>query len=118
MRPSEFKDFIGLLRTILGLEFTHPETSVDIVYLMSNEAIEKALAKYILKLSSPLKKKTIVTLSEMEIMAIIGADRDAIYETTFWICYNEIIEAIHIQYQMLKNHRENMKGNMRMKLEG
>ncbi|MBP1631198.1 MAG: hypothetical protein H6Q15_2091 [Bacteroidetes bacterium] len=115
MRPSEFKDFVGLLRTMLGLEVECPR---DIILGVINcETLEKMLAKHTLQLLAPLKKKTVVTFNELEIIAFATADDKFLFSlSNYDVTYLEIIELINKEHLRLKNYRENMKGNMRMQM--
>lgn len=111
MKPIEFKNFIELVRTMLRLEVHFPKEQ-KVLSVLNQEALQNLLLKCLQKRLAPLKKKTIVTLNDAEIVAFVTADDNALSHSDYWVTYREIIAYIDQETNRLYLHNEMLRNEM------
>lgn len=116
MKPQEYRDFIELVKTMLRLEVQFPKEQ-RVLSVLNQEALQKFSVKCLMKTFAPLKKKTIVTLNEAEIVAFVTADDNALSHSECWIMYREVLAFIDEETNRLYAHNEMIKNEM-MRIKG
>ena len=111
MKPNEFKNFIELVRTMLRLEVQFPKGQ-KVLSVLNQEALQNLSLKCLQKRLEPLKKKTIVTLNDAEIVAFVTADDNALSHSDYWVTYREIIAYIDQETNRLYLHNEMLRNEM------
>lgn len=111
MKPNEFKSFIELVRTMFRLEVQFPKEQ-KVLSVLNQEALQNLSLKCLQKRLEPLKKKTIVTLNDAEIVAFVTADDNALSHSDYWVTYREIIAYIDQETNRLYLHNEMLRNEM------
>lgn len=112
MKPQEYRSFIELVKTMLRLEVNFPKEE-KVLSVLNQEALQKFSVKCLMKTLAPLKKKTIVTLNDVEIVAFVTADDNAISHSEYWFMYREVIAFIDEETNRLYSHNEMMRNKIK-----